>query len=106
MTNYNIERNANACRVVLTGDLTASNVPDLRTGLKSEIDRGADEVVFDLAKTIMLDSTGIGLLVATHNTLTPRKGSMRVISVSDDILRLLQSMRLVNRLNVSGRATS
>ena len=91
---------------MLGGDLTASNVPELRTGLKTELDQGADEVIFDFGKTVMLDSSGIGLLVATHNSLAPKQGKLQVVSVSDDILRLLHSMRLVNRLNVSGRATS
>lgn len=106
MTEYTIERNAKVCRVVLGGDLTASVVPELRTGLKTELERGAEEVTFDLEKTAMLDSSGIGLLVATHNSLTTRQGTLRVVSVSGEILRLLQSMRLVNRLNVTGRATS
>ena len=106
MTEYTIERDRKACRVMLGGDLTASVIPELRSGLKAELDQGADEVVFDLEKAAMLDSSGIGLLIATHNSLAPKQGKLRVVSASGDILRLLQSMRLVNRLNVSGRATS
>ncbi|HXP60912.1 MAG TPA: STAS domain-containing protein [Dongiaceae bacterium] len=106
MTEYTIEHNATSCRVVLGGHLTASVVPELRTCLKTELDRGADEVVFDLGKTATLDSSGLGLLVATHNSLAPKQGKLRVVSVSGDILRLLERMRLVSRLNVSGRATS
>jgi anti-anti-sigma factor len=59
--------------------------------------------VFDLGKTAMLDSSGIGLLIATCNSLERKKGKMRVLQASSDILRLLQSMRLAGRLNVSGR---
>jgi len=103
MSDYTIACESRVCRVALRGDLTSASVPPLRAALRSELEGGAAEVVFDLTQTQMLDSTGIGLLVATHNSLAPRQGKLRVIGVSDDIVHLLQSMRLVTRLNVSGR---
>ena len=103
MAGYTIERKEGQCSVVLGGDLTASLIPDLQTALKNNLDQGVNEVVFDLGKAVMLDSSGIGLLIATCNSLGQKKGKIRVFNVSPDILRLLQSMRLVSRLNVSGR---
>jgi anti-anti-sigma factor len=103
MAGYTIERKEKQCRVVLQGDLTAPLIPDLQAALKIQLEQGVDETVFDLGKTPMLDSSGIGLLIATCNSLTRNHGRMRVLNVSPDILRLLQSMRLVTRLNVSGR---
>lgn len=102
MADYTIERKERQCLVVLQADLTASLIPDLQGALKSHLENGVDEAVFDLGKTVMLDSSGIGLLIATCNSLGRKKGKMRVIHASPDILRLLQSMRLVTRLNVSG----
>ena len=64
---------------------------------------GASDVVFDLGNTVMLDSSGIGLLIATHNSLARKQGKVHVVQVSADILRMLQGMRLVSRLNVMGR---
>ena len=61
-------------------------------------------MVFDLASTAMLDSSGMGLLIATANSMTPIGGKVRVINVCSDIFHLLQSMRLTARLNVSERA--
>ena len=88
----------------MQGDLIASDVPDLQAALKQQLQRGVDEIVFDLAATVMLDSSGIGLLIATCNTMTRQQGRIRVINVSPDILQLLQSMRLTGRLNVTGKA--
>jgi anti-anti-sigma regulatory factor len=51
----------------------------------------------------MLDSTGIGLLIAARNSIAAKGGTLRVQAVSQDIFKLLQNMRLVSRLNVSGR---
>jgi anti-anti-sigma factor len=103
MADYTIERKAGQSWVALAGDLTASTLPELRTALQKELAEGAREVVFDLGKTAMLDSSGIGLLIATHNSLSAKQGQIRVLNVSGEILRMLQSMRLVSRLNISGR---
>jgi anti-anti-sigma factor len=100
---YVIAVDNHQCRVTLTGDLTAATIPDLQPALRSALDQGASELVFDLPHTVMLDSSGIGLLIATANTTTRRGGTIRVTNVCDDILRLLQMMRLVDRLHVSGR---
>lgn len=88
----------------MQGDLIASDVPDLQAALKQQLQRGIDEIVFDLAATVMLDSSGIGLLIATCNTMARQQGRIRVINVSPDILQLLQSMRLTGRLNATGKA--
>ncbi len=103
MSGYTLEQNGTQCLVKLDGDLTAPIVPDLQTDLKKQLDQGASEFAFDLEKAVMLDSTGIGLLIAARNSISSKGGTLRVLSVSQDIFRLLQNMRLVSRLNVSGR---
>jgi anti-sigma B factor antagonist len=104
MAEYTLEHDGTLCRVILGGDLTASIVPALQTALKEGLG-GAGELVFDLEKTGMLDSSGIGLMIAAFNTMARAQKRMRVENVSPEIMQLLQSMRLVSRLNVSGRAT-
>jgi anti-anti-sigma factor len=89
--------------VKLTGDLTAVLVPDLQAALKKELGKGARELVFDLARTTMLDSSGIGLLIAAANSMASHEGEVRVTNACPDVFRLLQSMRLTSRLNVTGR---
>ncbi len=103
MSDYAVEHEQNKGVVRLKGDLTAALVPDLQVELKALIDEGTDEFIFDLGCTAMLDSSGIGLLIATSNSLARKNGKIGVINVSDDIRQLLQSMRLTGRLNVSGQ---
>jgi anti-anti-sigma factor len=98
------EQNNQQGSVRLKGDLTAILVPELQVSLKEMMDNGARELVFDLASTVMLDSSGMGLLIAAANSLAPLGGKVRVTNVCPDIFRLLQSMRLTARLNVSGNA--
>ena len=104
MAAYVIEQKEQQGSVKLTGDLTAVLVPELQAGLKEMLNNGARELEFDLANTTMLDSSGMGLLIAAANSLSHSGGKLRVTNVCPDIFRLLQSMRLIARLNVSGRA--
>ena len=103
MATYQIERNEKTCRVVMQGDLTAAVVPDIQPALKRELEAGIDDLEFNLAATATLDSSGIGLLIAASNSLSRNKGRVRVVETSPDIVKLLESMRLVKRLNVTPR---
>lgn len=103
MSNYRMERSGGDCRVTMEGALTAVAVPELQQTLKQEVDGGAQLVTVDLANTLMIDSSGIGLLIAASNTLSQKNGKLAVVNVSPEILRLFRSMRLVPRLNASGR---
>ncbi len=103
MDAYVIEQKDASCGVRLIGDLTASVVPSLQAALRHNLPPGVREVRFDLQNATLVDSSGIGLLIATRNTLAPRGGTVSVSGVSPDLFQLLQSMRLVTRLNVSAR---
>lgn len=103
MSSYQMERTGEGCRLTVNGGLTAVLVPELQQALKAEVDKGAQQITFDLAETRMVDSSGIGLLIAASNTLSQRHGKLSVINTAPEILRLLRSMRLVSRLNISGR---
>jgi anti-anti-sigma factor len=90
------------CRVRLDGDLTASRVPELQALLKRELEQPIEEMIVDMTGTVMLDSSGIGLLIASFNSVGRKGGRFRIENAAPPIFQLLQSMRLVNRLNVSG----
>ena len=102
MAAFIIDQKDEQGHVKLTGDLTAVMVPDLQIGLKEMLKKGAHDLVFDLGNSKMLDSSGMGLLIAAANSVGSGGGRVRVTNVSPDIFRLLQSMRLTARLNVSG----
>ena len=104
MTEINMTRNHTELRVTLGTTLSAAEVPELQAALKREIDAGARELVFDLHQTTALDSTGIGLLVAVSNSMAAVEGQQRLIHVSDDLFKLLRSMRLVDRLQATTAA--
>jgi serine/threonine-protein kinase RsbW len=101
MTDFEIIRDDRQARVMLRQKLTVVEAQALQPALKQEIAAGVRKFVFDLSGTVSLDSTGIGLLIAVNNSLTAVQGTMGLINVSPDILKLLQSMRLVDRLHAT-----
>jgi len=81
----------------------ASLVPELQARLKELLNHGAKE----LGSTWRVPRCWIQVHGLTDRGGQQRGyngGKVRVTNVSPDIFRLLQSMRLVARLNVSGRA--
>jgi len=91
-------------RVVVqpAGDVVAASVPELRTTIRGAVDRGARELVIDLAGAEMVDSCGIGLLISTHNSLSKVGGHLAVVHASPQILDLFRTMRIHQHFNVSG----
>lgn len=98
---FEITRQNGNSHVTLREKLTIAEVPEIQAALKQEIAEGAVEIIFDMAETVSLDSTGIGLLIATNNSLSPVHGTIRLNNVMPDIMKLLRSMRLVDRLHAT-----
>ena len=106
MDDNSFEEQGGHLKITLAADLTAVIVPDLQEKLRAFLQRKVKTVEFDLRHTVMLDSSGIGLMIATFNSLGRGPACLSVTNASDDILHLIQNMRLTKRLNVTGRATA
>ncbi len=77
-------------------DIVASKVDQLRQELKQALEGGATEMAIDLCDVKMMDSMGIGLLIAAHNSLDKNGNKLELLNVSAEILQLLKNMRLDN----------
>jgi anti-anti-sigma factor len=84
------------------GNLVAANLPALRTKLRQFVAAGTQDLTLDLARVQMVDSTGIGLLISTHNSLKKAGGTLSVTNASKDILALFHTMRIHQHFTVSG----
>ena len=62
--------------------------------------KGNKELVIDLAKVKTVDSVGLGLLIAAHNSLSGAGGKLTVTNASEDIYFLLKTMRLDQHFEV------
>ena len=85
-------------------DIVASMAEDFKRELISAINDNPGDFVIDLAGVEMVDSVGIGVIIATHNTLEQVGRSLKVINVSKDVFGLFSTMRLNRRFTIEGKA--
>jgi anti-sigma B factor antagonist len=85
-------------------DIVAGAAPQLRAALRELLEQGVCDIVMDLTNVRMVDSTGLGLLVSTYNSLRKINGQFSVIAVSPEILKFFQTMRLSQHFSISPAA--
>jgi anti-anti-sigma factor len=83
-------------------DVVASMAEDFKIELLSVINESSADVVIDLEGVEMLDSVGIGVIIAAHNTLSQSNRKLKVINVVKDVYGLFATMRLNRRFTVEG----
>lgn len=81
-------------------DIVAPVADDLRQELRSLLQDGVTHIDIDMENVDLVDSIGIGLLIATHNSLAEGKGALRLTNVNQDIASLLGKMRLDKHFHV------
>lgn len=84
-------------------DIVSSLAQEFREELKGIVDRGVKELTVELLQVEMIDSIGMGLLIAAHNSLVKNGGKLKLVNASQDILGLLRTMRLDKHFQISGR---
>lgn len=84
------------------GDLVVAMLPALRSRLREMVASGIVRLIIDLSGTKTVDSAGIGLLIAAHNSVKKVGGEISVIHASADILELFRTMRIHQCIKVSG----
>ena len=83
-------------------NIVAEVIPDHRTELKLLIEGGAMNLTVDLKAVSMVDSCGVGLLVAAHNSLTKNGGALTVVNASGDLMFLFKTLSLDRHFKISG----
>jgi anti-sigma B factor antagonist len=106
MTETQVIHTGAQATIILGERLVASEVPNLKSEMKRLIGEGVTWLSLDCIHLSLMDSTGIGCLVAAHNSLTRVNGSLSVIHVSTDIYDLLCSMRLDRHIKITPMAAT
>lgn len=101
-TNKMITKDESQGTMCPPGDIVASSTTELRAALKKLIDSGVRQLELDLTHVTMIDSAGLGLLIAAHNSLRKVAGEMTVIGASPEIVELLTTMRMTQHFRVRG----
>ena len=82
-------------------DIVASRTKSFRKKLKKSVDDGIKEITINFEGVEMVDSVGLGVLIATHNSLSSAGGQLKVANASEDIFKLFKTMRLDQHFEVS-----
>ncbi len=81
-------------------DVVASMAEEFKTELLNTINDSEGKLILDLSGVDMVDSVGIGVIIATHNSLNQAGRKMKVVNVSKDVYGLFTTMRLNRRFTV------
>ena len=95
-----ITKDGNQITVKPGKDVIASMASEFRAELNAQIQESPEELIIDLSGVEMVDSVGIGVIIATHNSLDQKGGKLRVINIAEDIHGLFSTMRLDRHFSV------
>ncbi|WP_020590179.1 STAS domain-containing protein [Desulfobacter curvatus] len=81
-------------------DVVASMAEAFKAELMSAVDSSQGTLIIDLDGVSMVDSVGIGVIIAAYNSLSQSNRQLKVINVAQDIYGLFSTMRLNRRFTV------
>ncbi len=87
--------------ISLEGDFVTDLVNEFRNVIQEQIQAGHTAFVLDFKNTVIIDSMGIGCLVATFNTLKQKNGTLELINVPENLKDVFQVMRLDRILTIN-----
>jgi anti-anti-sigma factor len=93
--------------VVLSGQLNSRTAADVRVALHAAIDAGSGDLIVDLREVDLVDSTGLGLLVAAHRRAgrCSRRLVLRCVPPSLNRLLLLTRLDRILAIERAGHLT-
>ena len=75
-------------------DIVASMAESFRSELQQLIQEEGKDIVIDMDGVEMVDSVGIGVIIATHNSLGKIDKKLKIKNIMKDIHTLFTTMRL------------
>lgn len=80
--------------VKINENIVASNANSLKDSLAGIVQDGAEQLTIDMTEVRSIDSMGLGVLIAAHNSLQKKGNRLQIINANDDIRKLFQAMRI------------
>jgi anti-sigma B factor antagonist len=98
--NFNLNTREDESVLCIAGELDALSVQDLRPVMDRIVDDHPSKVLVDLSNLRLIDSSGVGAIIALFKKVKAYDGSLAVVGVHDQplaILRLLQLDRVLGQ---------
>ena len=96
-----IQKDAETVTIKPGCDIVASMLDGLKAELKELAGSGCARLVIDFTEVRMIDSMGIGLLIAAYNSLKQKGAALELLHVSEEITTLFKHMRLNQHFTIS-----
>ncbi len=81
-------------------DIVAANSSNMKQKLKEAISGDIQSLTIDLGNIEQVDSVGVGVLIATFNSLRKEDKEFRLINVDSKIFELFKVMRLNKHFDI------
>ena len=81
-------------------DIVASVAGELKPKMLKAIEQGIVDLTIDLKGVEMVDSVGLGVIIAAHNSIDAAGGKICITNVSENICKLFRTMRLDQHFEV------
>lgn len=78
----------------LDGRLDLVTAPGLRTAVEGEVGAGRPDVVLDLSAVTFMDSSGLGVLIASLKHARQAGGELRIAAAAEQVLTVLKLTKL------------
>lgn len=91
-----VKESYNAVVISLIGEITGGRKnAEFSAALHKCLDEGKKNVVVDLAETLYMDSSGIGMLISGYTTMKNGGGALKLARLTDKI----ESLLVITKLN-------
>ena len=95
-----IAREGNVVTITPGQDLVSTMVPEFKRELGAVLAESPAQLRLDLSGTQLMDSIGIGVIIATHNSMKKNGAALVIANASENIVKLFKSMRLDQHLTL------
>jgi anti-sigma B factor antagonist len=92
--NFNLSTQEDSAVLSIAGELDALSVLDLRPVINRIEEDQPSKVLIDLSHLRLIDSSGVGAIVALFKRVKAYDGSLAVVGVQDQPLAILRLLRL------------
>ncbi|MGD9503693.1 MAG: STAS domain-containing protein [Syntrophobacteraceae bacterium] len=91
---FSVKERDGCTRVTPGRDIVASMAPDLRKALLTVAEKEPGDIILDLTGVEMVDSVGLGVLIAAYNSVSKGGGKLVFVNTTNDVVKLFKMMRL------------
>ena len=89
-----LQNDGNVLRISAIKELSAANSNAFRDEARRAFGNGQTNIEIDLSQTTVVDSCGLGALVALHKTAATRGGALRLLNPNPAIQQILELTRM------------